>query len=85
MDWELIVYLLVAGFALLPLLVRLPGASLAVKLSTVVVVIISLGPTLPSTSNALPGGSNSTSRAYPPYVGFLPVGFTLPRLLPNGR
>ena len=42
MDWELIVYLLVAGFALLPLLVRLPAASLAVKLSTVVVVIISL-------------------------------------------
>ncbi|MFP6574568.1 MAG: hypothetical protein VB912_05405, partial [Pirellulaceae bacterium] len=43
MDWELIVYLLVAGFALLPLLVRLPGASPAVKLTTVVVVIICLG------------------------------------------
>ncbi len=42
-DWELIVYLLVAGFALLPLLIRLPSASLAVKVSTVLVVIICLG------------------------------------------
>ena len=42
MDWELIVYLLVAGFALLPLIVRLQNASAGMVVSTLVVIIFCL-------------------------------------------
>ncbi|MCP4814504.1 MAG: hypothetical protein GY888_18495, partial [Planctomycetaceae bacterium] len=42
MDWELIVYLLVSGFALLPLIVRLQKASTGVKIVSALVVIIVL-------------------------------------------
>ena len=42
MDWELIVYLLVSGFALLPLIIRLQKASTGRKIVSALVVSIVL-------------------------------------------
>ena len=46
------------------------------------VTTMTLGPPLPTASNALPGGPNDAGRVFPPYSGFLPVRFTKPRRSP---
>ncbi len=43
---------------------------------------MSLGPPLPTASNALPGGPSDAGRVIPPYSGFLPVRFTKPERSP---